>query len=383
MQTDWLIVGAGLTGATLAERIASQRRERVVIVEQRDHIGGNVYDEYNEHGILIQKYGPHIFHTNSEDVFDYLSRFTAWRAYEHKVLASIDGRLIPLPFNLNSIAALFSRRLAERLSAKLIAAYGFGARVPILKLREAEDKDLKIIGDYVYRNVFAKYTRKQWGMAPEELSPAVTGRVPLLVSRDDRYFQDQYQAMPRDGYTAMIRQMLSHENIRILLKAPWQDVKKDIRYRRLVFTGPIDEFFAFAHGILPYRSLRFAADTHQVKQYQPAAVVNFPNEHSYTRITEPKWLTGQKHPATTVLVEYPQVHVHGETVPYYPIPTDANRAHYKRYEEEAARLDDDVIFAGRLADYQYYNMDQAVARALTLFKGFGQDQKKLTATSRM
>jgi UDP-galactopyranose mutase len=368
VHADWLIVGAGLTGATLAERIATQRGESVVIVDQRDHIGGNAYDEYNEHGILTHKYGPHIFHTNSREVFDYLSNFTAWRPYMHRVLGAVEGRLAPLPFNLDSLEALFTPALAARMAEKLVSSYGFGARIPILKLREAEDADLKFLADYVYRNVFENYTKKQWGLTPEELSPAVTARAPIRVSRDDRYFQDEYQAMPRDGYTAMARRMLAHPNIRILLKTRWQEAKDEIRHERLVFTGPIDEFFEFRHGALPYRSLRFEVETHQVERYQQAAVINYPNDYAYTRITEPKWLTAQKHDATTIVVEYPQAHEHGKTIPYYPIPTDASRAQFKLYEEEAARLGGEVIFAGRLADYQYYNMDQAVARALAIFR---------------
>jgi len=368
MQTDWLIIGAGLTGTTLAERIASQRDERVVIADQRDHVGGNAYDEYNEHGVLTHRYGPHIFHTNDREVFDYLSLFTAWRPYQHKVLGMVEGRLVPLPFNINSLEALFTSSMATKFSDKLIAAYGFGARVPILKLREAEDADLKFLADYVYRNVFENYTKKQWGMAPEALSPSVTARVPILVSRDDRYFQDEYQAMPREGYTKMVRRMLTHPNIRILLNTSWQEVKDEISYKYLVFTGPIDEFFELKHGALPYRSLRFDVETLTTERFQEAAVVNYPNDYSYTRITEQKWLTGQSHPQTSVLFEYSQEHVHGETDPYYPIPTDANRAQFGFYEDEVTQLGGKVIFAGRLADYQYYNMDQAVARALAIFR---------------
>lgn len=368
MKTDWLIVGAGLTGATFAERIASQRGESVLIVDQRDHIGGNTWDEYNAHGILEHKYGPHIFHTNSAEVWTYLSRFTEWRPYSHKVLAQIDGQLVPLPFNLNSIDRLFTSTMAERFADKLIAGYGFGARVPILKLRQAEDADLRFLADFAYRNVFENYTRKQWELAPEDLSPSVTARVPILVSRDDRYFQDRYQAMPRDGYGAMVRRMLAHDNIRLMLKTRWQDIKDEISFKRMIFTGPIDEFFEFKHGELPYRSLRFDVQTHATENYQAAAVVNYPNDYGYTRITEQKALTGQAHPHTTVLVEYPQAHVHGVTTPYYPIPTDANKALHKLYEQEAEAMGSKVMFAGRLGDYQYYNMDQAVARALALSK---------------
>lgn len=368
MKTDWLIVGAGLTGATFAERIATQRGETVLIIDQRDHIAGNAWDEYNEHGILEHKYGPHIFHTNSKTVWDYLSQFTQWRPYFHKVLGSVDGKLVPLPFNLNSLDQLFPANMAEMLSRKLVEGYGFGSRVPILKLREVEDENLRFLADYVYKNVFEQYTLKQWGMKPEELSPAVTARVPILVSRDDRYFQDSYQAMPLHGYSAMVRRMLTHRNIKTMLNTRWQDVKDQIEFKRMVFTGSIDEYFEYKHGQLPYRSLRFDVQTHSRAKYQSAAVINYPNEYDFTRITEQTWLTGQKHTHTTTLTEYPLAHRVGETTPYYPIPTDENKNQYSRYERDAKLAENKIIFAGRLAEYVYYNMDQAVARAIHLSK---------------
>ena len=366
MKIDWLIVGAGLTGATFAERIASQRGETVLIIDQRDHIAGNAWDEYNEQGILEHKYGPHIFHTNSKSVWDYLSGFTQWQPYFHKVLGSVDGKLVPLPFNLNSIDQLFTTDMAQCFANKLIDGYGFGSRVPILKLRENEDSDLRFLADFVYKNVFEKYTLKQWGMKPEDLSPAVTSRVPILVSRDDRYFQDTYQAMPLHGYSVMVRRMLAHRNIRTMLNTRWQDVRDQIQYKRLVFTGPIDEYFEYKHGALPYRSLRFDVKTHATTQYQAAAVINYPNEFDFTRVTEQKKLTGQVHAHTTTLTEYPLAHTVGKTVPYYPIPTESNKAQFSLYENEAEQIENNVIFAGRLADYMYYNMDQAIARALSI-----------------
>jgi UDP-galactopyranose mutase len=368
MKVDWLIVGAGLTGATFAERIASQRGESVLIVDQRDHIAGNAWDEYNEDGILEHKYGPHIFHTNSKKVWDYLSTFTQWRPYHHKVLGSVEGKLVPLPFNLNSINQLFTSEMAERFSKKLVDGYGFGSRVPILKLKEAEDTELKFLADYVYKNVFEQYTKKQWGMNPEELSSTVTARVPILVSHDDRYFNDTYQAMPLHGYGAMVRKMLAHKKIKVMLNTSWQEIKDQVSFNRMVFTGPIDEYFEYKHGQLPYRSLRFETRIHFAERYQEAAVVNYPNEYDYTRITEQKWLTGQVHKHTTTLTEYPMAHVVGKTVPYYPIPTEENRTQFRLYEAEADAQAGKVIFSGRLAEYMYYNMDQAVARALTLFK---------------
>jgi len=367
MQVDWLIVGAGLTGATMAERIATERGESVLIVDQRDHVAGNAWDEYNEYGVLEHKYGPHIFHTNSKDVWAYLSRFTKWRPYFHTVLGSVEGQLVPLPFNLNSMDQLFPSDMAARIGKKLIDGYGYGSRVPILKLREVEDPDLKFLADYVYKNVFEQYTRKQWGLKPEDLAPSVTARVPILVSRDDRYFQDIYQAMPLHGYGTMVRKMLKHPNIKVMLNTRWQDICDQVKFKRMVFTGPIDEFFNYKHGELPYRSLKFDVQTLPQVQYQSAPVVNYPNEYDYTRITEQKFLSGQVHSHTTILTEYPQAHVVGKTVPYYPIPTDQNRELYRLYENEAKELKGRVIFIGRLADYMYYNMDQAVARALSQF----------------
>ena len=368
MKFDWLIVGAGITGATFAERIASQRGESVLIVDQRDHIAGNAWDEYNEHGILEHKYGPHIFHTNSKEVWDYLSQFTEWRPYFHKVLASIDGMLVPLPFNLNSIDKLFPETLSKKITEKLIEIYGFGSKVPILKLREVEDEDLRFLANFVYKKVFESYTQKQWGMIPEDLSPSVTARVPVFISRDDRYFQDAYQGMPIQGYGAIVRNMLSNKKIHTLLNTRWQDIKDQVTFRRMVFTGPIDEYFEYKHGKLPYRSLHFDVKTVAQERYQSAAVINYPNEYGYTRITEQKWLTGQEHPRSTILTEYPIEHIIGETTPYYPIPTEENQKQFKKYESEVEALDGKIIFAGRLADYMYYNMDQAAARSLKLAK---------------
>lgn len=368
MKVDWLVVGAGLTGATFAERIARVRNERVLVIDQRDHIGGNTWDEYNEHGILEHKYGPHIFHTNSAKVWNYLSNFTAWRPYFHKVLASVDGTLVPLPFNLNTIDMLFPSAMATVLSQKLISAFGFGSRVPILKLREADDSDLKFLADFVYKKVFERYTLKQWGLRPEELAPSVTARVPILVSRDDRYFQDVYQAMPLKGYSVLVRNMLCHRNIGVMTNTRWQDISGQIDFKRMIFTGPVDEYFDFKHGPLPYRSLRFDVNTHDVESYQAAAVVNYPNEYDWTRVTELKRLTGQHGPKTTLITEYPMQHVPGSTIPYYPIPTEPNQATYSKYEQEAQTISDRVTFAGRLGEYVYYNMDQAVARALKLFE---------------
>ncbi|MGC8952729.1 UDP-galactopyranose mutase [Chloroflexus sp.] len=366
MSTDWLIVGSGFTGAVLAERIASQLNQTVLIVEKRDHIGGNAFDEFDHHGILVHRYGPHIFHTNSLKVWNYLSQFTEWHPYYHRVLAIVEGRPIPIPFNLNSIEQLFPIRLAEQLQTKLISHFGFGTKIPILRMKEVSDSDIQFLADYVYQNIFYHYTTKQWGLKPEDLDASVTARVPIYISRDDRYFQDTYQAMPKHGYTRLFQRMLSHPNIRILLKTDYREISDMIKYHRMVYTGPIDEFFDYKYGKLPYRSLRFQFEHYQVAQYQPVGQMNYPNDYQYTRITEFKHLTGQQHHATTVAFEFPVEHRTGENEPYYPIPSSVNRELFAKYRAEADALPT-TIFAGRLADYQYYNMDQAIARALKIF----------------
>lgn len=370
MKVDWLIVGAGFTGCTLAERIASQLGKKVLLVDRRPHIGGNAYDHYDDHGVLVHKYGPHIFHTNSRKVWEYLSQFTEWRPYYHRVLASIEGQLVPLPFNLNAIHLLFPRRMAERLEEKLIGTYGYGTKIPILRLREEQDAELRFLADYVYKYVFEGYTLKQWGMRPEELDGSVTARVPILVSRDDRYFQDTYQAMPKYGYTRMFEKMISHPNISVLLNADWKEIEGHISFDFLVFTGPIDEFFDYLHGELAYRSLRFSFEyVYDVlnSHVQPVGTINYPNEHTFTRITEFKHITGQHHIGSTLAIEYPETYIPSENEPYYPVLKKENQEKYDLYRREASKLKN-VIFAGRLGEYRYYNMDQAVARALKVFE---------------
>jgi UDP-galactopyranose mutase len=368
MEVDWLIVGAGYTGSVLAERIASQLDQTVLLVDQRNHIGGNAYDYYDENGILIHQYGPHIFHTNALHVWEHLSQFTEWRHYQHEVLGVVDGKQVPIPFNFNSLEALFPKAYADKLIKQLLDNYGFNVKVPILKLRENTSGDLKFLADYVYDNVFKHYTQKQWGLTPEELGPSVTARVPIYLSRDNRYFQDTYQGLPKHGYTPMFQKMLDHPNIRVMLNTPYHDIADQVQYKKMIFTGPIDVFFDHKHGELPYRSLRFDFDYQEAEQVQAVGTVNYPNEYTFTRTTEFKTLTGQKHHGTTCVTEYPQPHVHGKTDPYYPIPKEEYRALCRLYEAEAEKIKDKVLFAGRLADYKYYNMDQAVARALSLFE---------------
>ncbi len=367
MKVDWLIVGAGFTGATLAERIASQLDQRVLIVERRDHIGGNAYDSYNEQGVLIHNYGPHIFHTNKKGVWDYLSQFTEWRPYYHRVLGVVDGNKVPIPFNLNSLYTVFPPQYASNLEILLLQQYGLGAKVPILQLREAQNKELRTLADCIYQKIFYRYTLKQWGMKPEELDPSVTGRVPIYISRDDRYFQDTYQAVPKNGYTELFRRMLRHPNIKVLLNTDYRQIRDEVKFNRLIYTGPIDEFFDYKYGPLPYRSLRFDHTTLDQEWYQEVGTVNYPNEFDFTRITEAKHLTRQVLPKTTITVEYPEAYVPGQNEPYYPVPQSENWKHYETYFSEAQDMSSTVLFAGRLGNYKYYNMDEAVERALSLF----------------
>jgi UDP-galactopyranose mutase len=369
MRVDWIVVGAGFSGCVLAERLASQLDQKVLLVDKRDHVGGNAYDYYDEHGILVHKYGPHIFHTNAKRIFDYLSKFTEWRPYFHHVLGVIDGKKVPLPFNLNSLYQLFPQKYAERLEEQLIETFGFNVKVPILKMKETANGDLKFLAEYIYDNVFYGYTTKQWELKPEELAPAVTARVPVYISRDDRYFQDSYQAMPKLGYSELFRKMLNHPNIMVLTNADYRDIVEEIKFKKMAYTGPIDAYFDYMHGELPYRSLEFQLVTHDVERFQEVGTVNYPNDYSFTRMTEQKILTDQMDiKKTTMVVEYPHAYKRGVNDPYYPIPRDENNELYEKYEREASKLKGHVYFAGRLADYKYYNMDQVVARALACFE---------------
>lgn len=365
---NYLIVGAGFVGAIVAERLASQCNKRVLVIDQRDHIAGNAFDTRNEFGVLYHQYGPHIFHTNSQKVIDYLSQFTEWMPYEHRVVAMIDGRTVPVPFNLTSLQILFPKAEADRLTRLLIETYGLETKVPILKMRKSEHQGVRELADYIYKNIFYGYTIKQWDLEPEELSPSVMARVPVHISYDDRYFQDSFQNMPRQGYTKMFEKILDHRNITVSLDTSYKDVKDSIAHDRLIYTGPIDEFFEFELGALPYRSLRFDFQTYQVTRHQSVAQVNYPVSNDFTRITEMNHLTQEWTDKTTVAIEYPQAHVPGETTPYYPIPREENNELHKRYLVLAKEKAPNVLFAGRLGDYRYYNMDQAAGSALAIFE---------------
>ena len=359
---DWIVVGAGFAGATLAERLASVRGERVLVVDRRDHVGGNAYDEPDAAGVLMHRYGPHIFHTNSEAVFAHLSRFTAWRAYEHRVLARLgDGKLVPMPINRTTLNRMYDLSLTTETEAEAFLA---SRAEPVEEVRTSEDVVVSRVGRRLYETFFRGYTRKQWGLDPSELDKSVTSRVPTRASNDDRYFTDTHQFMPRDGYTAMFRRMLDHPNITVMTGTDYAEVRDRLPHRRTIWTGPVDEFFEFRFGKLPYRSLRFEHRTLEQEWFQPCGTVNYPLEDvPYTRISEYKHLTGQVHPRTTITVEYPAA----EGDPYYPVPRPENAELYKRYEA-LADATPDVWFVGRLATYRYYNMDQVVAQALATFR---------------
>jgi UDP-galactopyranose mutase len=364
---DYLIVGAGFAGSVLAERLATQANKKILIIDKRDHIAGNAYDYHNNDGILIHKYGPHIFHTNSKEVFEYLSQFTPWRPYEHKVLASVDGQLVPIPINLNTINKLYNLNLC---SADVEAFFEERAE-KVDRVKTSEDVVVSKVGRELYEKFFRGYTRKMWDLDPSELDASVTARVPTRTNRDDRYFTDTYQAMPLYGYTQMFQNMLSHRNIKIMLNTDYKEIIDIIPYKNLIFTGPVDEYFNYCYGKLPYRSLEFKFETIDKEVFQPTGTVNYPNEQLYTRITDFKYLTGQVHPKTAVVYEFPKA----EGDPYYPVPRPENAELYKKYQQLASTTKN-TFFVGRLATYKYYNMDQVVAQALTTFKKIMQGQEE-------
>jgi UDP-galactopyranose mutase len=357
---DYLVVGAGFAGSVISERLAAGLGKRVLLIDRRPHIGGNAYDHYNDNGILIHRYGPHIFHTNSPEIADYLSRFTKWRPYEHRVQAHVDGMLLPIPINLTTINRLYGLTLNSEQAEAFLAARA----EPVDDVRSSEDVVISRVGRELYEKFFRGYTRKQWGIDPRELDKAVTARVPTRTTEDDRYFSDSFQNMPLHGFTRLFENMLDHPNIRIMLNTDYRDVGRAVTYEAAVFTGPIDEFFDYRFGRLPYRSLRFQHETLDQKMVQPVAVVNYPSEQvPYTRITEYKHLTGQAHRKTSISYEFPM----DGGDPYYPVPKSENLQLFKKYEALADRTPN-VQFVGRLGSYRYYNMDQVVGQALALYR---------------
>jgi UDP-galactopyranose mutase len=350
-----LVVGAGYAGSVAAERLASAGR-RVHVIDRRPHVGGNAYDEYDEHGVLVHRYGPHIFHTNSERIVEYLSNFTKWRHYEHRALARVDGKLLPIPINLDTVNGLYGLNLDE----ESIEAFFERVREPKKPALTSEDVVVGAVGRDLYEKFFESYTRKHWGLDPSQLSAGVAARVPVRTNRDNRYWTDEFQGVPLNGYTKMFEKMLDHPNITVELRVDFHEVRERIQATHVVYTGPIDAYFGYRFGKLPYRSLRFEHEhLPSTSWYQRAPTINYPNAHDYIRVTEFKYVTGQQHPGTSIVREYPQ----GEGDPYYPVPRAENEALYKQYWALAAR-ERNVVFVGRLAQYRYYNMDQVVAAAL-------------------
>lgn len=374
---DYIVVGSGLSGVVMAERIATQLNKKVLIIEKRNHIGGNCYDFKDENNILIHKYGPHLFHTNNKDVIDYLSKFTSWDIYNHEVLCFIDGKKVPIPFNFNTLYEVFPNQKAKALEAKLLETYDYNSKVPILELKKSTDKDLQFLADFIYEKIFVNYTAKQWGMKPEDMDGAVTARVPIFIGRDNRYFNDSYQMLPKDGYTKMIENMLNYKNIKIMLNTDFQEIctLKDKDFYlfdkkfdgKVIYTGQIDELFDYKFGDLPYRSVNMQFETIEKDFYQEKATVNYPNDYDFTRITEFKHIHPINAPKTTILKEYPQEYVRNKNTPYYPIFTNENQNKYNQYLEYSKEFKN-LILVGRLAEYKYYDMDDIVKKALEVFE---------------
>ncbi len=373
---DVIVVGAGTAGCVAARKLAEEKNKKVLILEKKHHIAGNCYDEKDEHGVLIHVYGPHIFHTGRENVFAYLSRFTDWYAFHHEVVANVHGKQIPVPFNLHTLRAVYGEKKGDALEKKLVSVYGMGTRVPILDLMNHEDEELRMIGKYVYDNIYVYYTMKQWGKKPEEIDPAVTARVPVNISYDNGYFADKYQGVPLHGFTKMFEAMVNHENITVEMGVEAKEVlsvvENQVFYKgqpfagTVIFTGPIDEFFDCRYGRLPYRTLNFAFEHYEQDDYQGHAVVNYTVDEDYTRITEYKYLTGQKCKGTTISKEYPGAYTGEEgQIPYYAIANEENHALYAKYKARAEEIRDFHLL-GRLAEYQYYNIDVMVEKAMVL-----------------
>ena len=351
-------MGAGLAGSVLAERLSEVAGKKVLLIDKRNHIAGNTHDHYNNDGILIHKYGPHIFHTNSREVFEYLGKFTEWRAYEHRVLASVDGQLVPIPINLNTINRLYGLQLSSEGVKDFLTSKAEKKD----RVYSSEDVVVNAVGRELYEKFFKYYTIKQWDLDPSQLDASVTARVPTRTNCDNRYFTDTYQAMPLHGYTAMFQNMLANPNIHIMLNTDYKDVMKEVNYKNLIYTGPVDEYFNYCYGKLPYRSINFKFQTLDTSVYQESGTINYPMNQAYTRITEFKYLTGQKHEKTSIVFEYPTA----DGDPYYPIPRPENNELYNKYKLMAA-VEPNTYFTGRLGTYKYYNMDQVVAQSLTLF----------------
>ena len=368
-----LIVGAGITGAVIAERLASSG-ETVLVIDQRKHVAGNCYDYRDANGICIHKYGSHIFHTKNRDVWEYVTRFSAFNTYMHKVVALVDGIETPIPFNLRSLYAVFPQSLACELEKKLLDSFTYNTKVPILEFKKKDDPALRFLADYIYEKIFLHYTAKQWGVTPESLDSAVTARVPVYISCDPRYFQDTYQGIPQNGYTAMINAMLRHSNITVQTDTKFADLPENVKAGRIFYTGSIDEFFNYKFGTLPYRSVSFTLEEFSCEFYQRGAVVNYPCNYTFTRIHEYKYYLGDKSDKTIIAKEYPEDFEPGKNDRYYPVPSEANQNLYEQYLTHAQKTCPEVHFVGRLGEYRYYDMDEAIERGLAITKCFHQQE---------
>lgn len=366
-----IIVGSGFSGATIARLIAENFGEKVVVVDKKDHIAGNSYDYRDENGIMIHKYGSHIFHTNNEKVWSFLKQFTVFNTYMHEVVGILDGIEAQIPFNFTTLYQIFPETLAKRLEEKLLKKFEYNKKVPILEFQKQDDEDLKFLAEYVYEKIFLNYTTKQWGVSPKDVDGAVTARVPVYLSKDNRYFQDKYQGIPLEGYTKVVEKMLDHPNIEVVLNKDFAEFKKEnsdlVKNARIFYTGSIDEFFDYKFGKLPYRSVNFKLETHNREFYQTHACINYPNNYDFTRIHEYKHYLNDKSEKTVIAKEYSEFFELGKNERYYPIASEENAKLYQKYLDEAKNLKD-VYFFGRLGDYKYYNMDLAVARAIKLFE---------------
>ena len=365
MHKQNLVIGAGISGATIARLIAENLNEKVIVADIKGHIGGNCYDYRDENGIMIHKYGTHIFHTNNDAVWQFLSRFTKFNTYMHEVVALVDGIKASIPFNFNTLYQVFPTSLAKRLEEKLLSKYTYNTKVPILDFIQQDDADLIFLGQYIYDKVFLNYTVKQWGLDPESVASSVTARVPVYLSKDNRYFQDKYQGIPQEGYTQMIKNILNHENIEIMLNTNYKDITE--KFDRTICTSSIDEYFDYRFGVLPYRSVNFSLETHEKEFYQSHCCVNYPNNYDFTRIHEYKHLLNDCSEKTVIAKEFSEPFELGRNDRYYPIDNKETREKYTQYLALAAETKN-LFMLGRLGDYKYYNMDNAVERAISLFK---------------
>ena len=361
-----LVVGAGVSGATIANLLADKLNEEVLVIDKKDHIAGNCFDYRDENGIMIHKYGSHIFHTNSEVVWNYLKQFCDFNTYMHKVIGVIDGIETHIPFNFNTLYDVFPITLAKRLEEKLLNNFKINSKVPILEFQKQDDDDLKFLAEYVYEKIFLNYTTKQWGKSPKDIDGAVTARVPVYLSKDNRYFQDKYQGIPLKGYTEVVKKMLDNKNIELKLNTDFNKIDTK-NFDRIFYTGSIDEYFNYEFGKLSYRSVNFKFETYDKEYYQSNACVNYPNNYDFTRIHEYKYYLDDKSPKTVIAKEYSEFFELGKNERYYPIVNEENIELYNKYLQKSKEIKN-VYFLGRLGDYKYYDMDKAILRAIELFK---------------